>query len=129
MESTGELFISLRLVLGEAWGLSRRKTGASLARIEWALGRGQKTTYGMSSKKTTVGRSTDLPWVANTTYRRSYFGGARERYLDGLICNDGSRCSDPYHPPASFFDLYTSLSLVTLDPDRLARAIKYRFGI
>ena len=61
-----------------------RRAGASLARIEWALGRGQKTTYGRSSKKPTVGRSTDLPWVAKTTYRRSFFGGARRLCLDGL---------------------------------------------
>ena len=84
MDSTGELFIFLRLVLGEGWGLSGRRKGASSARIEWALGRGQKTTYGRSSKKPTVGRSTDLPWVAKTTYRWSYFGGARRRCLDGL---------------------------------------------
>ena len=61
-----------------------RRIGASLARIEWALGRGQKTTYGRSSKKPTVGRSTDLPWVVKTTYRRSFLGGARRRCLDGL---------------------------------------------
>ena len=84
MESTGELFIFLRLVLGEGRGLSGRRRGASLARIEWALGRGQKTTYGRSPKKPTVGRSTDLPWVAKTTYRRSFFGGTRRRCLDGL---------------------------------------------
>ena len=84
MESTGELFIFLRSVLGEGRGLSRRRRGALLARIEWALGRRQKTTYGRSSKKTTVGRSTDLPWVAKTTYRRSFFGGARRLCLDGL---------------------------------------------
>ena len=31
-----------------------------------------------------MGRSTDLPWVAKTTYSRFYFGGARRRCLDGL---------------------------------------------
>ena len=80
----GELFIFLRLVLGEGRELSRRRKGASLARIEWALGRGQKTTYGRSSKKPTVGRSTDLPWVAKTTYSRFYLGGIRRFCLDGL---------------------------------------------
>ena len=65
-------------------GDSGRRRGASLARIEWALGRGQKTTYGRSSKKPTVGRSTDLPWVVKTTYRRSFFGRARRPCLDGL---------------------------------------------
>ena len=84
MESTGELVIFLRLVLGGGTGLSGRRRGASLARIEWALGRGQKTTYGRSSKKPTVGRSTDLPWVAKTTYSRFYLGGIRRFCLDGL---------------------------------------------
>ena len=65
-------------------GDSGRRVGASLARIEWALGRGEKTTYGRSSKKPTVDRSTDLPWVAKTTYRRSFLGGARRLCLDGL---------------------------------------------
>ena len=40
-------------------------------------GEGQKTTYGRSSKKPTVGRLTDLPWVAKTTYRRSHLGSFR----------------------------------------------------
>ena len=35
------------------------------------LQRGQKTTHGRSSKKPTVGRRCDLPWVVETTYRRS----------------------------------------------------------
>ena len=40
-------------------------------------GEGQKTTYGRSSKKPTVGRLTDLPWVARTTYHRSLLGSFR----------------------------------------------------
>ena len=35
------------------------------------LQRGQKTTHGRSSKKPTVGRRCDLPWVVETTYSRS----------------------------------------------------------
>ena len=31
-----------------------------------------------------MGRSTDLPWVAKTTYSRFYFWGARRLCLDGL---------------------------------------------
>ena len=34
---------------------------------------GEKTTYGRSSKKPTVGRIDDLPWVGKATYRRSFF--------------------------------------------------------
>ena len=33
----------------------------------------KKTTYGRSPKKPTVGRLTDLPWVAKATYRRFLF--------------------------------------------------------
>ena len=44
-------------------------------------GEGQKTTYGRSSKKPTVGRLTDLPWVAKTTYRRPHLGSFREANL------------------------------------------------
>ena len=48
------------------------------------LGEGEKTTYGRSSKKPTVGRIDDLPWVGKATYRRSFFrslGKRRERAL------------------------------------------------
>ena len=38
---------------------------------------GQKTTYGRSPKKPTVGRLTDLPWVAKTTHSRFYLGPFR----------------------------------------------------
>ena len=46
--------------------------------------KGEKTTYGRSSKKTTVGRIDDLPWVGKATYRRSFFRPSekgRERAL------------------------------------------------
>ena len=45
----------------------------SRARSTSGLAEGQKTTYGRSSLKPTVGRLTDLPWVAKATYRRSFF--------------------------------------------------------
>ena len=48
------------------------------------LGEGEKTTYGRSSKKPTVGRIDDLPWVGKATYRRSFFRSVekgRERAL------------------------------------------------
>ena len=41
-------------------------------------------TYGRSSKKPTVGRIDDLPWVGKATYRRSFFRPSkkgRERAL------------------------------------------------
>ena len=47
-------------------------------------GEGEKTTYGRSSKKPTVGRLTNLPWVAKTTYRRSLLGSFREANLGDL---------------------------------------------
>ncbi len=47
-------------------------------------GQGQKTTYGRSPKKPTVGRLTDLPWVVEATYRRSLLGSFREANLEGL---------------------------------------------
>ena len=34
--------------------------------------------YRGSSKRPTVGRIDDLPWVLMTTYRRSLFGGTKE---------------------------------------------------
>ena len=45
---------------------------------------GEKTTYGRSPKKPTVGRIDDLPWVGKATYRRSFFRPSkkgRERAL------------------------------------------------
>ena len=38
--------------------------------LERLAPKGQKTTYGRSSKKPTVGRDDDLLWVAKATYRR-----------------------------------------------------------
>ena len=53
-------------------GDSGRGSGASLARIEWALGRGEKTTYGRSSK--------NLLWVGRPTCR-----GSQRRPTVGFI--------------------------------------------
>ena len=46
--------------------------------LERLAPKGQKTTHGRSSKKPTVGRLDDLPWVAKATYRRFPRGGANE---------------------------------------------------
>ena len=45
------------------------------------LRRGEKGPYGRSSKKPTVGRDDDLPWVASTTYSRFLRGGIRGPYI------------------------------------------------
>ena len=47
------------------------------------LAKGQKGIYGRSSKKPTVGRDDDLPWVALAIYCRFYFGGIG-RHLEGV---------------------------------------------
>ena len=58
-------------------------TALNLCGSDRSLGR-EKTTYGRSSKKPTVGRIDDLPWVGKATYRRSFFRSVkkgREREL------------------------------------------------
>ena len=55
----------------------------SRARSTSGLAEGQKTTYGRSSLKPTVGRLTDLPWVAKATYRGSLLRGSKGSEKDG----------------------------------------------
>ena len=49
------------------------------------LGAGKKTTYGRSSKKPTVGRIDDLPWVGKATYRRSFFRSVEKGREKALV--------------------------------------------
>ena len=55
--------------------------------------RGEKTTHGRSSKKPTVGRQCDLPWVGKTTYSRFFsraLGDApRDRLWNGFAGGGG----------------------------------------
>ena len=52
-----------------------------------ALGKGEKTTYGRSPKKPTVGFEDDPRYVASATYRRFYFGG-----FEGELERGQERC-------------------------------------
>jgi len=45
---------------------------------------GKKGPYGRSSKKPTVGRDDDLPWVAETTYSRFFSPPPRARMTSAL---------------------------------------------
>ena len=54
------------------------KQGAGLSLVKRRLRNTLKTTYRRSPIKPAVGRLTDLPWVARTTYRRFSEGATQE---------------------------------------------------
>ena len=45
----------------------------------------KKTTHGRSSLKPTVGRLTDLPWIAKATHSRSFFTPSVEPSLGACV--------------------------------------------
>ena len=56
--------------------------GQALGRWNGGLGEALFATYGRSSKKPTVGRTCDLPWVVEAIYRRLYFGRYRAHQIE-----------------------------------------------